>query len=195
MTKTLRKLTQTGLVAALCFAAFTFLKIPIPLPGGATALHIGNAFCVLGALLLGGWYGGLAGAIGMSIADILDPVFITSAPQTFFLKLCIGLVTGFVAHKIAKINKTNNKTHIWKWSLLASIAGLGFNVIFAPIVSYLYKTYILGQPGEIAQVLARIGAVATLVNAIVSVVLVTVLYRVLRPILVKTGNLEVEVEE
>jgi len=195
MTKTLRKITQTGLVAALCFAAFTFLKIPIPLPGGATALHIGNAFCVLGALLLGGWYGGMAGAIGMSIADILDPVFITSAPQTFFLKLCIGLVTGLVAHKIAKINKTNDKTYIWKWSLLASIAGLGFNVIFAPIVSYLYKTYILGQPGEIAQVLARIGAVATLVNAIVSTILVTVLYRVLRPILVKTGNLEIEVEE
>jgi Predicted membrane protein len=195
MTKTLKKLTQTGLVAALCFAAFTFLKIPIPVAGGATALHVGNAFCVLGALLLGGWYGGLAGAIGMSIADILDPVFITSAPQTFFLKLCIGLVTGLVAHKIAKINKTNDKVHIWKWSLLASIAGLGFNVIFAPIVSYLYKTYILGQPGEIAQVIARIGAIATLVNAIVSVFLVTILYRILRPILVKSGQLELEIEE
>lgn len=194
MRKGLSKLTQTGLVAALCFAAFAFLKIPIPLPGGATALHVGNAFCVLGALLLGGWYGGLAGAIGMSIADIFDPAYITSAPQTFFLKLCIGLVTGLVAHKIAEINKTNDKIYIWKWSLLASIAGLGFNVIFAPIVSYLYKTYILGQPSEAAQILVGMGAVATLVNAIVSVVLVTVLYRVLRPILIRTGNLEVEVE-
>ena len=37
------------------------LQIKIPVPGGdATSLHIGNAFCVLGALFLGGWYGGLA---------------------------------------------------------------------------------------------------------------------------------------
>ena len=46
--ETLIKLAQTGFMAALCFVAFTFLKIKIPMPGGdATALHIGNAFCVL----------------------------------------------------------------------------------------------------------------------------------------------------
>ena len=40
------------------------------MPGGdATSLHLGNAFCVLAALLLGGGYGGLAGAVGMTIAD------------------------------------------------------------------------------------------------------------------------------
>ena len=68
--QTVVKLAQTALLAALCFVSFTFLQIKIPMPGGdATSLHIGNAFCVLGALLLGGWYGGLAGAIGMTIAD------------------------------------------------------------------------------------------------------------------------------
>ena len=50
-----------------------------PVPGGdATSIHIGNAFCVLAALLLGGVYGGLAGAIGMGIADIMD-LFISQA--------------------------------------------------------------------------------------------------------------------
>ena len=63
--ETVIKLAQTALMAALCFVSFTFLQIKIPLPGGdATSLHIGNAFCVLGALILGGWYGGLAGAGG-----------------------------------------------------------------------------------------------------------------------------------
>ena len=75
--QTVVKLAQTALLAALCFVSFTFLQIKIPMPGGdATSLHIGNAFCVLGALLLGGWYGGLAGAIGMTIADVLDPIYI-----------------------------------------------------------------------------------------------------------------------
>ena len=97
----LMKLTQTAMVATLCYVAFTFLQIKIPMPGGdATSLHIGNAVCVLGALLLGGWYGGLAGAIGMAIADIMDPVYITVAPKTFVLKLCIGLIVGLVAHRI-----------------------------------------------------------------------------------------------
>lgn len=61
---TLLKWTQTALLAALCFVTFTFLQIKIPMPGGdATSLHIGNAFCVLAALLLGGGYGGLAGSL------------------------------------------------------------------------------------------------------------------------------------
>ena len=35
------KVVLTGLMAALCYVAFTFLKIPIPTPaGGMTALHI-----------------------------------------------------------------------------------------------------------------------------------------------------------
>ena len=69
------KLVLTGLMAALCYVAFTFLKIPVPTFGGDyVALHIGNAFCVLAALLLGGVYGGLAGSLGMTIADLLDPV-------------------------------------------------------------------------------------------------------------------------
>lgn len=62
--ETLIKLAQTGLMAALCFVTFTFFQIKIPMPGGgATSFHVGNAFCVLAALILGGWYGGLAGAI------------------------------------------------------------------------------------------------------------------------------------
>ena len=61
---TIMKLAETALLAALCYVSFTFLQIKIPVPGGdATSLHIGNTFCVLGALLLGGWYGGLAGSI------------------------------------------------------------------------------------------------------------------------------------
>ena len=125
---TVMKIAQTALFAALCYVIFTYLQIKIPMPGGdATSIHLGNAFCVLAALLLGGWYGGLAGAIGMGIADVMDPIYITGAPKTFILKLCIGLITGLVAHKIAKINESTDKKYIFKWSLLASVAGLAFN--------------------------------------------------------------------
>lgn len=190
--ETLIKLVQTGFMAALCFVAFTFLKIKIPMPGGdATALHIGNAFCVLGALIMGGLYGGLAGAVGMTIADLLDPAYIISAPKTFVLKLCIGLIVGFVAHRVVKINESTDRKYILYWSVIASVAGLGFNVLADPIVGYFYKMYILGQPQELAEVLAKWGAAATFVNAVVSVILVGVLYNALRPILLRMGMIRI----
>ena len=186
--ETVIKLAQTALMAALCYVSFTCLQIKIPMPGGdATSLHIGNAFCVLGALILGGWYGGLAGAIGMSVADLMDPVYITGAPKTFVLKLCIGLITGLVAHRIAKINESTDRRYVARWSVIASVAGLAFNVIADPVVGFFYNQYILGQPQQMAEVLAKWGAAATFVNAVVSTILVGVLYNALRPVLLRAG--------
>ena len=141
------KLTLTALMAALSYVVFTFLQIKIALPGGdATSLHLGNAVCVLGALLLGGVYGGLGGAIGMTIGDLLDPVYIIYAPKTFLLKFCIGLITGLVAHKLGKISTSNDTKHVFKWTLIASICGMVFNMIFDPLVGYFYKRVIIGKP-------------------------------------------------
>lgn len=183
------KVMQTGVLAALCFVSFTFLSIKIPVGGDAVSLHIGNAFCVLAALLLGGWYGGLAGAIGMTISDLLDPTYAIGAPKTFILKLCIGLITGLIAHKFAKIDQSNDKKYIAKWSVIAAIGGLAFNVVFDPIVGYFYKQYILGQPQQMAAILAKVSVFATSVNAIVSVILVSFIYNAIRPVLTKSGLL------
>lgn len=186
--QTVIKLAQTAILAALCYVSFTYLQIKIPMPGGdATSLHIGNVFCVLAALLLGSVYGGLAGAIGMGIADIMDPIYITVAPKTFLLKFCVGLIVGLVAHKIAKIDESSDKKYIFKWSVIASIAGLGFNVIADPIVGYFYKIYILGQPQQMAEVLAKWSTATTFVNAVVSTVLVSILYNAVRPVLLRSG--------
>ena len=184
--ETLIKLAQTGLLAALCFVTFTFGQIKIPLPGGgATSFHVGNAFCVLAALILGGWYGGLAGAVGMGIADVIDPVYITGAPKTFILKLCIGLIVGLVAHRIAKINESTDRKYVFKWSIIASAAGLAFNVVADPLVGYFYKQFILGQPQQMAEVLAKMSAFATLFNGVISVILVGFLYNAVLSALIK----------
>ena len=185
---TVFKLVATALMAALSYVSFTYLKIPIPtISGDMTALHIGNAFVVIAARLLGGVYGGIAGSLGMTIADILDPVYITSAPKTFILKLCIGLIAGFVAHKIAHITENHDTKYIMKWTAISSICGLGFNVIFDPIVGYLYKVYILGVQADAAKIMATWAAGTTLINAIVSTVLIVILYAALRPVLIKSG--------
>ncbi|MDO4324476.1 MAG: ECF transporter S component [bacterium] len=182
------KIVLTALMAALCYVAFTFLKIPIPTFGGdMVALHIGNAFCVLAALLLGGFYGGLAGSLGMTIADILDPAYITSAPKTFILKLCIGLIAGLVAHKIAHITEDHDAKYVFKWSLLASIAGLGFNVIMDPIVGFFYKNYILGVESSATKIMSTWAAGVTFINAVAGTIVVVVVYAAVRPVLKKAG--------
>lgn len=188
------KLAEAALLAALCYVFFTFFKIDITVPGGEkTAFHAGNAFCVLGALLFGGWYGGAAGAVGMTIADLTSG-YATSAPKTFVLKLCIGLIVGLIAHKCAKINETNDKKYIFRWSLIAAVAGLGFNVFADPIVGYFYKQYLLGIPQEVADIWVKINGMTTLVNAVLSAVLAMILYAALRPALIKANLLHVDVK-
>jgi uncharacterized membrane protein len=182
------KLVITGFMAALCYVAFAYIKIPIPVPGGDTvALHVGNAFCVLAALLLGGVYGGLAGSLGMTIADLLDPVYITSAPKTFVLKFCIGLISGFVAHRIGHITAAKNKAYVFRWTLIASICGLGFNVIMDPIVGYFYKNYILGVESSAAKIMSTWAAGVTAINAAVGTIVVVAVYMAIRPALQKSG--------
>lgn len=184
----LMKLVLTGVFAALSYVVFTFLQIKITLPGGdATSIHLGNAVCVLGALVLGGLYGGLGGAIGMTIGDLLDPIYIVYAPKTFILKLCIGLITGLVAHKIGKINQLTDKKKILMWVTAAAVSGLLFNVIFDPLVGYFYKLIILGKPA--AELTLAWNVASTSINAVTSTIVSVIVYMALRPALLKSGFL------
>lgn len=180
------KISMTGLFAAMSYVVFTFLQFKITLPGGdATSIHLGNAVCVLGALLLGGVYGGLGGAIGMTIGDLFDPVYVIYAPKTFILKLCIGLITGVLAHRIGKINESHDQKHILKWVIIASVGGLLFNVIFDPLVGYYYKLLILGKPA--AELALAWNITSTTINAVTSAVASVVIYMPLRNALQQSG--------
>lgn len=183
------KLAQAALLTALCYIGFQFFRFDIPVGVDKTAFHFGNVFCVLAALLLGGMWGGLAGAVGMTFADFTSS-YVSSSPKTFLLKLCIGLIVGFIAHNIAHISESNNKAYVLRWSLIASIAGMAFNIVADPIVGYFYKNYILGIPQDAAVALAKIGAITTTVNAVIAVLFATMLYNALRPALNSAGLLQ-----
>ena len=187
--KKVQKIVMVGLIAALSYVVFTFLQIKITLPGGdATSIHLGNAVCVIGALLLGGFYGGLGGALGMTIGDLMDPVYIVYAPKTFILKLCIGLITGFVAHKLFHINAETDRKKLFSKVLTASICGLLFNVIFDPLVGYFYKLLILGKPA--AELTLAWNVASTSINAVTSTIVSVLLYMALRPAVRKSGLLD-----
>lgn len=183
------KFTVTALMTALCYVAFTFLQIKIPTPVGFTSFHLGNTFCVLGALLLGVLPGGLAGALGMGIGDILDPVYITVAPKTIVLKMGIGLVTGYFAHKVFKINTLTGK-EFKKGVILSCTFGMIFNCIGEPLFSYLYYLIILGNAQKAVTYLAFAKFVTTFVNAVLATVIASVIYLSLYPRLKESGLLK-----
>ena len=176
-------LAMSALFAALCYIGFSYFRIDIPVGTEKTAFHLGNVFCVLAALFIGGFWGGMSGAVGMTIAD-LTTGYVTSAPKTFLLKLGIGLVAGFVAHKVFHISKEEaRKVSLPIATVLSSAAGMAFNVVADPVVGYFYKTYLLGVPQEAAAIWAKMGAVTTLVNAVVAVIVASIFYLALRPAL------------
>ena len=128
-------LTMAAMFAALCYVGFAFFQIKIPVGDSSTSFHLGNVFCVLAALCIGPLWGGLAGSVGMTIGDLLDPVYITSAPKTFLLKLGIGLISGFVAHKLFKISQdTERKIPLPVATVLSAAAGMAFNIVADPLV-------------------------------------------------------------
>ncbi len=182
----IQKLVMTGVFAALSYVVFTFLQIKITLPGGdATSIHLGNAVCVLGALILGGLYGGVGGALGMTIGDLFDPVYVVYAPKTFLLKLCIGLITGLIAHRIGRITSQQNQKKIFLWTLFAAIGGLAFNVVADPLVGYFYKLLILGKPA--ADITLAWNIASTSINAVLSTIVSVLVYMALRPALKRAG--------
>ena len=185
--KKILKLTQCALIAALAYVGFQFLRIDIPVGTERTAIHLGNAFVVLGALLLGGW-GGFAGALGLTLADLTSG-YLTSAPKTFLLKLVIGLITNLVARKLFHIEKEPSVKAQTKIALLSSAAALGLNVVLDPLFGYFYKAYIFGIPQDLSAALAKIGSATTLVNAIASTIIVFILWPALYTALGKTDRL------
>ena len=184
-----RTLAMAALFAALCYIGFTYFRIDIPVGTEKTAFHLGNVFCVLAALFLGGMWGGMAGAVGMTLAD-LTTAYVTSAPKTFLLKLCIGLIAGAVAHKVFHISKDGSrKVPLPVATVLSCAAGMAFNIVFDPLVGYFYKMYLMGVPQEFAKVWAKMGAVTTFVNAVVAIICASVFYLALRPALKKANLL------
>ena len=162
-----RQIAFIGVMAAIVFVSnYIQIKIPIGI-NDVTRIHVANAFCLLAGIVLGPVQGGLAAGIGSAFYDILDPGYITSAPFTFAFKFLMAFVAGAVAGK----DNLNIKTGR---SLAAAFLGQA-----TYIVLYISKKFIVylmqGEPVNVALGLCATSLVASLLNAVISVVVVGLL--------------------
>ena len=148
-----------------------------------------RTFTALTALLLDGVSGGLAGAIGLALADILagDPGY---AVTTFVLKFIIGITCGAVAHKVFKLRELDKHAPGYLAKVIvAAASGLLLNVFTDPFLGYFRNVYIFGQEYTIAKALTKITGGVTFVNSVASTVCVVILYLALRPALERANLL------
>lgn len=169
-----------GLMAALVYVG-NYLQIKIPNGALVTRIHLGNSMCLLAGLLFGRLKGGLASGIGAGLYDLFDPVYIVSAPYTFFSKFAMG----FTAGHIRKHGPANEKKAV----IVGAIVG---QLVY--IVLYLLKTFIsqilLGEPVSVALKLTGVNALTSTVNGVLACVIAIPLYFALSKALAHTGIAE-----
>lgn len=162
-----KKLTYTSLFIALVFIFSAFFQIPLATPMGETRFHLGNTFCLLGAIILGPTLGGLASGLGSVIFDLTNPLYFASAPFTFINKFMMGFVAGLVYKKLGK-----------KYSRLSIVvAGILGQITY--IILYLTYTFLknkfalgLSNVANYTELVQKLGVSS--INAIISVLIASI---------------------
>lgn len=173
----LRKFTLAGMFAAMGFVCFSYLRIELPMVMGLTGkLYIGYAFTVLAALLLGPRLGGLSGAIGLTLADILS-YSAAAAPPTFLSKFIQGYAVGFIAHNLMHLSEVVDPKKTGRIVLVAALGGAVVNLLTEPVIRYAFKFYILGIPQTMAFASVLNTAISMSINNGVSTFIACLLYK------------------
>lgn len=170
--KKLATIVAVGLMAALVFVG-NYLQIKIPNGVLITRIHFGNSMCILAGLLFGALPGGLASGIGAGLYDLLDPVYIVSAPFTFLSKFAMGFVCGYIAKSEKRLGSETAHTF-----LSAAVGQLVY------IVLYVGKTYIsqriLGYEVGTALTASATNLLTSSVNAVIAVAVAVPLFAMLK---------------
>ena len=87
-----RDMVTIGVLGAMCTIA-TMIKIPF---GVGAMVHLGTGFIYTAAIVFGGVYAGLAGAIGSAFFDLLMG-FSPYTLWSFVIKGMAGLIAGVIA--------------------------------------------------------------------------------------------------
>ncbi|MCP1109846.1 ECF transporter S component [Ohessyouella blattaphilus] len=168
MQTTHKKMIYAALFAALTFVATSIIRIPTP--GTSGYVHPGDAFVILGGILLGPLWGALAGGIGSALSDLVGG-YVIYIPITFLIKGLAGGLVGYAFHSFRGAFK--------KAPLRVIIGGVICTLIVA--LGYLFcESFLYGFAAALASFLPN------LIQGITGIILSSVLY----PILSKIPDLQ-----
>ncbi|MCI9444231.1 MAG: ECF transporter S component [Oscillospiraceae bacterium] len=171
---TTHNIVLTGVLAAAIFVLTKFISIPIPSPLGKTALSVGNAMCILSALLFGPITGGLAAGIGNALVDLSDPAWAPEFWITFINKFLMAFVAGLIMHRV-KLGGDNLR--VWFAGLLGSLT---YCLLYVTknIISGVFVKSFTWDVAVMETLTVKLPV--TLANAIIAMVCAALLYMALR---------------
>lgn len=171
---TVRNIALTGILAAMIFVLTKFVSIPIPSPLGKTALSVGNAMCLLAALLFGPLTGGLAAGIGNALVDLSDPAWAAQFWITFINKFLMAFVAGLLMHRV-KLG--SEKVRVWLAGLLGALTYCALYIT----KNILEGVFVRGFTWEVTIVETLTTKLpVSLVNGVIAVICAALLYLVLK---------------
>lgn len=170
---TTRKLTWIGLMAALVFIG-TFFRIKIPVGGDSTMLHLGNVFCLLAGLMLGGLPGGLAAGIGSALFD-LSSEYAAEFWITFLNKFMMAYVAGSLLHAVFPKVRRLMDARLYAPTFAAIAGSLTYTLLYT-VKAVLTSRFVEGLPWAAVAPVVSVKFTVSLINGIVAVIVSLVLY-------------------
>ena len=143
-------------------------------------------------MLLDGVSGGLAGAIGLALADVSPVTRLRHHDLYSEIHHRSGLRRG-----VPQGHPPQDLPHRQQAQVRGRRHGVGLQRpagqrVHRPFIGYFRNLYIFGQPAEFVSVVTKIASGVTLVNSLLSTVCAVVLYIALRPALEKAHLLPKE---
>jgi len=160
-----------ALFAAITFIGIQLFRIPLPAAVGSPFIHFGNSFVVLSALLLGGKRGIIAGAIGLTLFDLING-YASYAPTTCIMALIVALIVNLVFNRFKRQPKLS---YVFITAICAGVIK-----IILEFIDGLVRMMLTGSDFSAAAIGAFTSLPATAINAVSTVIIVTILFIPLR---------------
>ena len=178
-----RRLALIGLMAALVFVG-SMLSIPIPISGiENTRLHLGNIFCLLSGMVLGGVAGGLSAGIGSCFFDLINPLYIMTAPFTFAFKFLMAFICGKIA------NSGGRKGDSSGMNAVGAIVGAIVYVLLYVSRGFLENVFFMRMEVDAALIILVQKGIVSLINGSIAVLASVPLCRIVKGRLSKSSML------
>lgn len=177
-------LTLVGLMAALVFVG-SKLEFRIPSVLGVTRIHLGNSMCLLSGFLLGGVPGGLAAGLGSFLFDVF---FYPATPAEWLVTFLTKFAMGFSAGALLSGGFLAGAKQTVRYIVCGAAGALVYVVLYL-LKSFVTYYIILSNPLPAVLLMLVQKGTASLVNAVIAVVISVPVCMALLPRLKQAGIL------
>ena len=154
------KIVSIAVFTALIFVVTAYLFIPV----GIGYINFGDAFILLASTLFGPLAGALCGAIGGTLADLVNG-YALYAPFTLIIKAVEGFLCGII------IRKTFAKQKLPVWRIIVAYVSASLTMVLGYFITNSILTDIptaltVGVPNDLVQAALSVAAALVLTFAL-----------------------------